>query len=174
MVEAIQFIKNDQKFVCSRIFVFTLNVSDKFSISKEYLNPADIFSKHNARKLLPNHHIELEIDMELKITLFFRFYLYSFKASIQRVSVISKRKLAFKLIKPSKSQEKTVIFFVKNINRSFRLFVNYRSLKCISIKTKYSLYLFFEIFDQLKKVKYYTRINVFKICNLVRIFVGNE
>ena len=66
------------------------------------------------------------------------------------------------------------IFFVKNKNRSLSLCANYKNLNQITIKGKYPLLLFFEMFDRLLRAKYCKKIYICWVYNLIRIYAHDE
>ena len=77
-------------------------------------------------------------------------------------------------IRPSKSPFGSPILFVKKPDGFLRLCVDYRKLNELTIKNHYPLPLISELFDRLKHVKYFTRLDMQDAYNRIRIAESDE
>ena len=82
--------------------------------------------------------------------------------------------LSKNFIRHSKSPAGAPILFVKNKDGSLRMCVDYRGLNKITVKNRYSLPLISGLFDQLTQAKIYTKIELRRAYNLVRIKTSDE
>jgi hypothetical protein len=73
-------------------------------------------------------------------------------------------------IKPSSSPWGAPVLFVKKKDGSMRLCVDYRALNEVSVKNKYLLPRTDDIFDQLKRAKYFSKIDLRSGCYQLRIW----
>lgn len=64
------------------------------------------------------------------------------------------------LIRPSVSPWGAPVLFVKKKNGSFRICINYKELNKVTIKNKYPLTRIDDLFDQLKGVAYFSKIDL--------------
>ena len=65
------------------------------------------------------------------------------------------------------------ILFVKNPQKSFRLYVNYKKFNAIRMKNKYPLPLIQKSLNRFVKIKYFTKLNIEVVFNKIRI-IENE
>ena len=74
-----------------------------------------------------------------------------------------------KFIKKFELSTKYSIFFTLKKNDKFHLYVDYRKLNDITIKNKYSLFNINEFQNKLEKTKYFIKIDLREIYNLIRM-----
>ena len=77
-------------------------------------------------------------------------------------------------IKESQSSAEYSILFVLKLNESLRLYVDYRALNNIMIKNSYLLSLISELQNRLQKAQWFTKFNILKAFNWIRIKEENE
>ena len=63
-------------------------------------------------------------------------------------------------IRPSTSPWRAPLLFVKKKDDTLRLCIGYRKLNRVTMKNKYSLPMIDDLFDQLKGVKYFSKIDL--------------
>ena len=64
------------------------------------------------------------------------------------------------LVQPSKAPYGAPMLFQKKQDSSLRMCVDYRALNKVTIKNKYSIPLAAELFDQLNKAEYFTKLDL--------------
>jgi len=77
-------------------------------------------------------------------------------------------------IRPSKSPIAAPVFFIKKKDGSLRLVQDYHVLNAITVKNRYPLSLISELVSQLRRAKYFTKLDVRWGFNNVRIKPGDE
>ena len=77
-------------------------------------------------------------------------------------------------IRPSSSAAASPVLFVKKADGSLRFCVDYRGLNNISVKDRYPLPLTKESLNNLKGMKYFTKIDIISAFNNIRIKEGQE
>jgi hypothetical protein len=82
--------------------------------------------------------------------------------------------LAHGWISKSTSPTASPCFFVKKPNGGFRLCVDYRALNNITVKNKYPLPLYADMFPKLAKAKIFTKLDLPDAYHLLRIKAGDE
>jgi len=77
-------------------------------------------------------------------------------------------------IRPSKSSITVPVFFIKKKDSSLRLVQDYRTLNAVTVKNRYPLLLISELVSQLRRAKYFTKLNVCWGSNNIRIKPGDK
>ncbi|GKB53561.1 putative nucleotidyltransferase, ribonuclease H [Tanacetum coccineum] len=77
-------------------------------------------------------------------------------------------------IRPSKAPYGALVLFQRNKDRSLRMCIDYRALNKVIIKNKYPIPLIADLFDQLGKERYFTKLDLRLGCYQVRIAEGDE
>ena len=77
-------------------------------------------------------------------------------------------------IKESQSSIEYSILFVLKSNESLRLCVDYQALNNIIVKNSYSLSLIFELQNRLQKAQWFTKFDILKAFNRIRIKEENK
>jgi len=77
-------------------------------------------------------------------------------------------------IRPSKSPMAAPVFFIKKKDGSLWLVQDYRALNSMTVKNKYPLPLISELISQLRRARYFTKLDVHWGFNNVRIKPGDE
>jgi len=77
-------------------------------------------------------------------------------------------------IRPSKSSITVPVFFIKKKDGSLQLVQDYRMLNAVTVKNRYPLLLISELVSQLRRAKYFTKLNVCWGSNNIRIKPGDE
>jgi hypothetical protein len=132
-------------------------------------NYADVFSPKEAEKLPPhrnyNHNIRLQED---KTPPFEPLY-PMFRNKLIALKEWLEKNLRKGFIRPSSSPAASPILFVKKTNENLRFYVNYRKLNNISVKNRYPLPLTKKSLNNLKKMKYFTKIDITFAFNNIRM-----
>ena len=110
IIRAIQFIEDNQKIDYSRIFAFTTEAPEESSIFKKYLDFADVFLKLMAKELLLYRDIGLEMVQEPGPTPLFGPIYKLLELKLKKLKSYSKEKFMLRIMKPSKSYERALIF----------------------------------------------------------------
>ncbi|GJR85442.1 cytochrome P450 78A7-like protein [Tanacetum coccineum] len=77
-------------------------------------------------------------------------------------------------IRPSKSPYGASVLFQRKKDGSLRMCIDYRALKKVTIKNKYPIPLIADLFDQLGKARYFTKLDLRSGYYQVRIAKGDE
>ena len=77
-------------------------------------------------------------------------------------------------IQPSKSPIAAPMFFIKKKDGSLRLVQDYRALNAVTVKNRYPLPLISELVSQLRRAKYFTKLDIQWGFNNVCIKPGDE
>jgi hypothetical protein len=79
------------------------------------------------------------------------------------------KNLPKEFIRPSSLSATFPVLFVKKADKGLRFCVIYRKLNNISVKNRYPLPLIKKSLNNLKEIKYFTKINIMSIFNNIRI-----
>lgn len=132
-------------------------LAEEVTVLAKYLDFADVFFKETAAELpkrsaINEHLIDLEPGKKPPYG-----PIYSLgPVKLETLKTYIKINLTNGFIQPSKSSAGTPIFFVQKPDGSFRLCVDYRGLKNLTIKNWYPLSLIGESLDWLGQVKRFT------------------
>ena len=77
-------------------------------------------------------------------------------------------------IQPSKTPYGALILFQRKYNGSLRICIDYRALNKVTIKNKYPIPLIIDLFDQLSRAKYFTKLDLRSGNYQVRIAEGDK
>lgn len=132
----------------------------------------DVFSLKEANKLplhrLYNYDIKL---IEGKTPLFRLLYAISC-TKLQALKAWLEENLKKGFICPSSSAIASPVLFVKKSDRSLRFYIDYQALNNISIKDRYLLPLTKKSLNNLKGMKYFTKIDIISAFNNIQIKEG--
>jgi hypothetical protein len=167
--------KRDRDLVTSSMASTSkLQADDGSWLLSTYKDLFDIFSKKKAETLPPyrptDHAIDLEPGTKLpygRIYSLSEIQLKAFKAYIET-------NLASGFISRSSSPAASPILFVKKMDGSLWLCVDYRALNHASVNYCYLLPLISEILERVGKGKIFTKLDLRGAYNLIRIKVGDE
>jgi hypothetical protein len=143
-------------------------------VPPRYWQYKDVFSKASfdelpARKKW-DHAIELKPGSEPRST-----KIYPLSPDEQKqLDEFLEENLKTGRIRPSKSPMASPVFFIKKKDGSLRLVQDYRKLNDMTIKNAYPLPLISELVNQLRRAKYFTKLDVRWGYNNVRIREGDE
>ncbi len=79
-----------------------------------------------------------------------------------------------KWIHSSSSSAKAFILFVKKLNKSLHLCMNYHDLNKITVKNNYSLFLLFETLNCFAHAKHFIKIDIYNIYYYIQICKSDE
>jgi hypothetical protein len=130
---------------------------------------ASVFSPKKAKKLLPHRNYDHNIRLqEGKTPPFEPLYPMSRNELIALKKWLEKN-LRKEFIRPSSSPAASPILFVKKADEGLRFCVDYQKLNNISVKNRYPLPLIKKSLNNLKGMKYFTKIDIVFIFNNIRI-----
>ncbi len=140
----------------------------------EYVDLTEAFSKKGASQL-PNHRsVDCAIDlMPGAIPPKGRISPLSQPES-EAMKLYIEEKLAKGFIRPATSPASAGFFFVKKKDGGLRPCIDYRGLNDITIKSRLPLPLVPATLEQLRRAKYYTKLDLSNAYNLVHIREGDE
>ena len=134
----------------------------------------DVFSPREAEKLPPHRPYDHRITLEDgKSPPFGPLYPMS-RDELRALKEWLEENLRKGFIRPSSSPAASPVLFVKKPDGGLRFCVDYRALNNISIKDRYPLPLTKESLNNLKGMKYFTKIDIISAFNNVRIQEGQE
>jgi len=133
-----------------------------------------IFAKKDFDILLEHrqwdHAIELILGLEPKSS-----KVYSLSLVEQKeLDSFLEENLHTRQIHPSKSPMAAPVFFIKKKDGSLWLVQDYRALNSMTVKNKYPLLLISELVSQLRRARYFTKLDVYWGFNNVRIKPRDE
>ena len=67
-----------------------------------------------------------------------------------------------------------LILFAPKKDKKLRLYIDYRQLNSITVKNRYLLSLFVELQDRFYRAKIFTKLDLYRVYNLVYIAKGEE
>ncbi len=79
-----------------------------------------------------------------------------------------------KWIHSSSSFAKASVLFVKKLNESLHLFMNYHDLNEITVKNNYSLFLLFETLNRFANARHFIKIDICNVYHCIRIHKSDE
>jgi len=140
----------------------------------ELLDFEDVFSPKEADKLPPHRPYDYDIKLiEGKMPPFGPLYAISRNELLALKSWLEEN-LKKGFIRPSSSAAASPVLFVKKPDSSLRFYSDYYSLNNISVKDRYLLPLTKESLNNLKGIKYFTKIDIISTFNNIRIKEGQE
>ena len=144
--------------------------SKKTGILAEYSDFSNVFSLDSAVELLEHtgindHSINL---LDNKQPLYGPIYSLG-PVELETLKTYIKVNLASSFIRPSKSLASTPILFIQIKDGTLRLYVDYRRLNNLMIKTRYLLPLIIELLDYLGCAKRFTQLNLTNAYHQMRI-----
>ena len=77
-------------------------------------------------------------------------------------------------IRPSKAPYGAPVLFQKKADGSLRLCIDYRALNKVTVRNTYPIPLIADLFDQLRRAKYFTKLDLRSGYHQVRIAEGDE
>lgn len=168
-----------------RLFTVTLEQLDEVLNTKPDPGPAvslpeeiqdfgDVFSPKEAEKLPPHrpydHHIEL---MEGKTPPFGPLYAMS-RNELLALREWLEENLRKGFVRPSSSPVASPVLFVAKPGGGLRFCVDYRALNNVTVKDRYPLPLTKESLNNLKGMKFFSKIDIISAFNNLRIRDGEE
>jgi hypothetical protein len=152
----------------------TKEVPTKGALHEEFKEFADFFSPKEAERLPPHrpydHNIKLQDGRSLP---FGPLYAMS-RVELQTLKDWISENLRKGFIRPSSSPVASPVLFVKKPDGGLRLCVDYRALNAITVKDRYPLPLTTESLNNLKGMRYFTKVDIVSAFNNMRIKEGQE
>ena len=144
------------------------------ALPEQYKSYQDIFKKKNTDILLQHRPYDCAIDIENDTQVPFGLIYNLSQDELATLKEYIDENLAKGFIQHSKSPAGAPILFVKKKDGFLQMCVDYRGLNKVTIKNRYPLPLISGLLNQLGQVKIYTKIDLQRAYNLVRIKEGDE
>ncbi|KAL0150648.1 hypothetical protein M9458_054065, partial [Cirrhinus mrigala] len=139
-----------------------------------YHDLREAFSKEKATQLPPHRPCDCAIELLLG-TMPTRGRVFPLsQPETESMKQYIEEELAKGFIRPSTSPASAGFFFVKKKDGSLRPCIDYRSLNDITVKYRYPLPLVPSALEQLRSAKYFTKLDLRSVYNLIRIKEGDE
>jgi hypothetical protein len=138
-------------------------------LPEELKDYADVFSPKEAEKLSPHRNYDHNIRLQKGKTPPFGPLYPMFRNELIALKEWLEENLRKGFIRSSSSPAVSPVLFVKKADEGLRFCVDYRELNNISVKDRYSLPLIKESLNNLKKMKYFTKIDIVSAFNNIRI-----
>jgi len=131
-------------------------------IPPEYRDLAEVFLERKADQLPPHRgHLDHSIPLEPGVKPQFGPIYNLSETELETLREYIKTNLKKGFIRPSSSPFGAPVLFVKKPHGCcLRLVIDYRALNRITVKNRYPLPLISELFDRLKYVRFYTKIDL--------------
>lgn len=140
----------------------------------EFQDFADVFSPKEAERLPPHRPYDHDIKLQDgKVPPFGPLYPMS-REELKVLKEWIEENLRKGFIRPSSSPAASPVLFVKKPGGGLRFCVDYRALNAITVKDRYPLPLTKETLNNLKGMKYFTKIDIISAFNNLRIKKGLE
>ena len=143
-------------------------------LPEEIQDLSDVFSPKKANRLPPHRPYDYEIKLLPGKDLPFG-PLYSMsREELKTLREWLLENLQKGFIRPSSSSVASPVLFVKKSDGSLRLCIDFRAINNISVKDRYPLPLVKETLNNLKGMKYFSKIDIISAFNNVRMKEGQE
>jgi len=143
-------------------------------LPEEIQDISDVFSPKKADRLPPNRSYDHEIKLlPGKDLPFGPLYLMSCE-DLQTLREWLMENLEKGFIRPSASSVASPVLFVKKPGGGLRLYIDFRAINNVSVKDRYPLPLIKETLNNLKGMKYFSKIDIISAFNNVRMKEGQE
>ena len=160
---------SEQMLKYLKLSLISVKISHEFQEYKNVFNEIEINELSSHRNLL-NHSIDLFFD---KVSFFESIYNLS-ENELTMLKFYINQNFVNKFIVRFKFSTNALILFIKKRDEKLKLCVDYRDLNVIFIKNKYFISLVTNILKRLKKIKIFTKLNIRKIYNFIRIKANDE
>lgn len=147
---------------------------DKPALPDQYKEFADVFEKAPSEKLPEHREFDCAIDLIPGTTPPFGPLYNLSENELKALKAELDEQLRKGWIRPSKSAAASPVLFVTKKDGTLRLCVDYRKINEITVKDRYPLPLITGVIQHLGKAKYFTKIDLRKAYNLLRIKAGDE
>ena len=143
-------------------------------VPKRFLKQKKVFGKVELKRMLTRKIWDYAIDLKETFKLQKRrIYLLS-KNKREKVQKFVENQLRKEYIRPLKSPQMSLVFFMGKKDSSKRIVMDYHNLNDQMIKNNYLLPLITELIDNMRSKKVFTKMNLRQGFNNVRIKEGNE
>jgi transposase InsO family protein len=144
------------------------------ALPDEFKDFADVFSPKKAERLAPHRPYDHDIKLQDERPLPFGPLYAMSREELQTLREWLDENLRKGFIRPSSSPVASPVLFVKKPGGGLRFCVDYRALNTITVKDRYPLPLTKESLNNLKGMKYFTKIDIVAAFNNLRIKAGQE
>jgi hypothetical protein len=138
-------------------------------LPEELKDYADVFSPKEAEKLPPYRNYDHNIRLQEGKTPSFGLLYPMFRNKLIALKEWLEENLRKEFIRLSSSPAASSVLFVKKADKSLRFYIDYRKLNNISVKDRYPLPLIKKSLNNLKGMKYFTKIDIVFVFNNIRI-----
>jgi hypothetical protein len=172
MIEAFVFNMMNKRKNVNLFFVIVKNVEKHFEkhnksniviknvFSFEYHKFLNVFDKKTFNILVSYRSYDHKIVLEKNAISRYIFLNKMFEKKLKIIKKYLENNLKKKFIAINRSSFVSSVMFMKKTNESWKFCVDYRKLNQLTKKNKYSLSLIDETLIHLKKIKYFTKLNI--------------
>ncbi len=143
-------------------------------LSAEYHEFLDVFDKKAfnifASHRSYNHKIVLKKNVVLEYTSLYKM----FEEKLKIVKKYLEDNLKKRFIATSRSSFVSFVMFMKKTNESLKFYVDYRKLNQLTKKNKYFLFFIDETLTHLKKIKYFTKLDIRQTFHRIKMTDANS
>ncbi len=152
----------------------TTSTVDTLNLPREYADLIEVFSKKKASQLPAHRSVDCAIDLLPGTTPPKGRIFPLSQPESESMKTYIQEELAKGFIRPSTSPASAGFFFVKKKDGGLRPCIDYRGLNDNTVKFRYPLPLVPVALEQLRRAKYYTKLDLRNAYNLIRIREGDE
>ncbi len=172
MIEAFVFNMMNKRKNVSLFFVILKNVEKHFEkhnksnivikdvLSFEYHKFLNVFDKKAFNIFASHRSYDLKIVLEKNAISKYTSLYKMFEEKLKIVKKYLENNLKKKFIAANRSSFVSFVMFMKKTNESLKFCVDYKKLNQLTKKNKYSLFFIDETLTYLKKIKYFTKLNI--------------
>jgi hypothetical protein len=168
-----------------QLFIITIENIDRYLqnasppeprdlLPEKLKNYANVFSPKEAEKLPPYRNYDYNIRLQKNKTPPFGPLYPMFRNELIALKEWLEKNLRKKFIRLSLLFAASPVLFVKKADKGLRFCIDYRKLNNISVKDRYPLPLIKEFLNDLKKMRYFTKIDIVFAFNNIRIKKGQK
>ncbi len=145
------------------------NIVIKNVLSVEYHEFLNVFDKKAFNTLVSHRSYDHKFVLKKDAVLEYTFLYKMFEEKLKIVKKYLEDNLKKKFIAANRSSFVSLITFMKKTNESLKFDVDYKKLNQLTKKNKYSLFFIDETLTHLRKIKYFTKLNIRQTFHRIKI-----
>jgi hypothetical protein len=145
------------------------NIVIKNVLFSEYHEFLDVFDKKTFNTLVSHRSYDHKIILEKNAISKYTFLYKMFEKKLKIIKKYLENNLKKKFIAANRSSFVSSVMFMKKTNESLKFCVDCKKLNQLTKKNKYFLLLIDETLTHLKKIKYFTKLNIRQIFHRIKI-----
>jgi hypothetical protein len=150
------------------------NIVIKNVLSTEYHEFLDVFDKKTFNILISHRFYDHKIVLKKNVVLEYTFLYKMFEEKLKIIKKYLENNLKKRFIATNRSSFVSLVMFMKKTNESLKFCVDYKKLNQLTKKNKYSLSFIDETLIHLKKIKYFTKLNIRQTFHRIKIAVAKS